>query len=90
MDQLTIKDYRKNLLINRYGKLEKIPEGVTYTPDPKRCELCKHWQILPVEEQPPEGWTVRGQCNCYHEEYMMKNGYWKTGSTSYCQDFEEA
>ena len=53
----------------------------------ERCENCKYWEILPVEEQPPCGWGVRGQCNCVHEPERMQQGYWKVDSTSYCQDF---
>ena len=84
----------------RYGGCEYTPRGFTYDRDgsqyeaprcmkSERCETCKHWEIFPVELQPPAGWGVKGQCNCYHEEEMMKNGYWTTTSTSYCQDYKE-
>ena len=70
---------------DRYGREYKAPTWM----DVERCENCKWWQILPPEEQPPAGWGVKGQCNCYHEPEMMKNGYWKTSKTSSCQDFAE-
>ena len=68
---------------DRYGREYEAPDWM----DVERCENCKWWQILPPEEQPPAGWGVKGQCNCYHEPEMMKNGYWKTSKTDYCQDF---
>ena len=89
MDQLSLFDYRKSLTYNRNGQLEELPDCINWNLRPERCETCKYWQILPVEEQPPAGWTVKGQCNCSHSPEMMKNGYWKTGSTSYCQDYKE-
>ena len=88
MDQLTIMNYRQNLTYNRKGELTEAMDWIKEKPE--RCELCKYWKILPVEEQPPAGWGVKGQCNCCHAPEMMKNGYWKTGKTSYCQDFKEA
>lgn len=75
----------KGISHDRYGREYKAPTWM----DVERCENCKWWQILPPEEQPPAGWGVKGQCNCYHEPEMMKNGYWKTSKTSSCQDFEK-
>lgn len=79
-DQLSFMDYT----VDRAGQIEIAPDWMRK----ERCENCKHWHILPIEEQPPAGWGVRGQCNCYHEPKMMANGYWKVDSTSYCGDFE--
>lgn len=73
----------KGISHDRYGREYKAPDWM----DVERCENCKWWQILPPEEQPPAGWGVKGQCNCYHEPEMMKNGYWKVSKTSSCQDF---
>ena len=68
---------------DRNGNIEIAPLWMKK----ERCENCKYWEILPVEEQPPCGWGVRGQCNCVHEPERMQQGYWKVNSTSYCQDF---
>ena len=68
---------------DRNGNIEIAPLWMKK----ERCENCKYWEILPVEEQPPCGWGVRGQCNCVHEPERMQQGYWKVDSTSYCQDF---
>ena len=82
------------------GDCEYTPRGWTYDRDgtlheaprwmkAERCETCRFWEILPIEVQPPDGWGVKGQCNCYHDGCMDK-GYWTTNQTSYCQDYEEA
>ena len=81
--QMSITDYTYGLTRNRYGKTYEASEWMVR----ERCENCKHWEMLPVEEQPPAGWGVKGQCNCTHEPEMMKNGYWITNRTSYCNDF---
>ena len=82
-NQITLNDFMKEYTYDRTGKLHKCP-----TPYPvERCELCKYWEQLPVEEQPPAGWGVQGQCNCTHEPEMMKNGYWIVSKLSYCNDF---
>lgn len=84
---------------DRYDGCEYTPRGMTYDRDgtqyeaprwmkAERCETCKHWEIFPMELQPPAGWGVKGQCNYYHDEEMMQNGYWKTGQSSYCNDYE--
>lgn len=84
MEQISISDYLLNQTRERNGKLYEAPSWMRK----ERCENCKYWEILPVSEQPPEGWGVKGQCNCSHEPETMKNGYWKTSKTSYCQDYE--
>ena len=84
----------------KYGECEYEPRGWTYRRDgtlteaprwmqKERCETCKYWEIFAMELQPPDGWGVKGQCNCYHDAEMMKKGYWITTQTSYCQDYEE-
>lgn len=86
MEQITISDYLKTLpdkSHDRYGREYEAPKWM----DKERCENCKYWERYPVEEQPPAGWGVYGQCNCIHEPEMMKNGYWKVSKTSYCNDF---
>lgn len=75
----------KGISHDRYGREYKAPTWM----DRKRCETCAWWEIYPVDEQPPAGWGVYGQCNCYHEPEMMKNGYWKTSKTSCCMDYKE-
>lgn len=75
----------KGISHDRYGREYKAPTWM----DAKRCETCKFWELLPVADQPPSGWGVMGQCNCYHEPEMMKNGYWKTSKTSCCMDYKE-
>ena len=84
----------------RYGGCEFSPRDdktyrrdgtLTDAPDwmkAERCETCRYWEIFAEELQPPDGWGVKGQCNCYHDPETMKNGYWKTGQSSYCQDYE--
>lgn len=69
---------------DRNGKLYEAPR---WMPE-ERCETCKYWEILPVSDQPPDGWGVKGQCNLTHEPEQMKNGYWITSTISYCQDYE--
>lgn len=84
--QITLMEYMNTLQDvshDRYGREYKAPQWMNR----ERCENYKWWERLPVEEQPPAGWGVNGQCNCTHEPEMMKNGYWIVGKTSYCNDF---
>lgn len=83
--QLTLLEYTSGLTHDRNGQTYKAPAWM----DARRCENCKHWQMLPTEEQPPAGWGVKGQCNCVHEPETMKQGYWITGKISYCDDFQQ-
>lgn len=84
MEQMTLSRYASGQTHDRRGKVHQAPEWM----DEERCENCKYWEILPVELQPPDGWGVKGQCNCVHEPEMMKNGYWQVGKTSCCQDYK--
>ena len=83
--QITLNEYIADYSQDRYGRKYKAPSWM----DRERCENCKYWERLSVEEQPPAGWGVMGQCNCTHEPEMMTHGYWKTGKTSYCNDFQK-
>lgn len=82
-EQINLNEYIGAYTYDRNGDLK----ASVYPFNKERCETCKYWEILPVEEQPPAGWGVKGQCNCVHEPKMMTKGYWKTGKTSYCQDY---
>ena len=82
--QMDLSDYMQHITYDRYGRPYETPDWM----DRERCETCKYWERYPVEEQPPAGWGVYGQCNCTHEPEMMKNGYWKVSKTSYCCDYE--
>ena len=81
--QISITDYMSDLTHRRDGSLRPASSWM----NKDRCENCKYWEIFPVDQQPPSGWGVKGQCNCSHEPDMMKNGYWTVSSTSYCQDY---
>ena len=86
-EQITLEEYMNSLpdmSYDRYGRAYEAPAWM----DRERCENCKYWERFPVELQPPAGWGVFGQCNCIHEPEMMKNGYWRVGKTSYCNDYE--
>ena len=83
-DQISITDFLADQTHDRGGNLKPAPEWMRK----ERCENCKYWEIFQEELQPPDGWGVIGQCNCSHEPQMMRNGYWKTGRTGYCQDYQ--
>lgn len=83
-EQMSIVDYLLDQTYDRNGSQHPAPDWM----DRERCENCRYWSIYPVEEQPPAGWSVVGQCNKSHEPEMMKNGYWRVSSTSYCQEYE--
>ena len=82
--QLSIGDYLSGMTIDRYGRHSAAPEWMKG----ERCETCKYWKAYPVDDQPPPGWGVYGQCDYTHEPEMMKNGYWRVSKTSCCQDYE--
>ena len=84
MEQMSIVDYLLDQTYDRNGAQHPAPPWM----DRERCENCRYWSIYPVEEQPPAGWSVVGQCNKSHEPQMMRNGYWKVSKTSYCQEYE--
>lgn len=55
--------------------------------NPRRCENCIYWELLPKEDQPPAGWGVKGLCKFIHSD--KQHGYQRTGQRSYCQEFKE-
>lgn len=83
--QIDIMDYLKSQQLDytyeRNGKKHPAPAWMRR----ERCENCKRWELLPVEDQPPYGWGVFGQCNFIHDPKQKR--YEKTSSVSYCQDF---
>ena len=82
--QITITDYMSDRTHRRNGSTTQAP----YWMPKERCENCQFWEMLPTEQQPPDGWGVKGQCNYSHEPETMQNGYWTTSKTSYCQDYK--
>lgn len=82
--QISISDYMGSMTHDQNGRLRLAPEWMKR----ERCETCRYWEMFATEHQPPAGWGVKGQCNCSHEPEMMRNGYWETNQTSYCQDYE--
>lgn len=83
--QISISEYLSDRTYRRDGSLHPAPEWMKK----ERCENCMWWDIFPKENQPPDGWGIKGQCNCYHDPETMKNGYWVVNQTSYCNDFKE-
>lgn len=81
--QMSFEDYKLSLLdktYDRHGRQSEAPSWMNR----ERCENCKWWELLPVEEQPPDGWGVTGQCNIFREG---QTHYEQPCSTSYCDDF---
>ena len=79
--QMTIGDYQKGLTYDRRGRKHEAPEWMKKD----RCEMCRHWELLPTEEQPPDGWGVKGQCNFLREGQKK---YENTNTSSWCQEFK--
>ena len=82
--QMSIDDFIKpelDLTYDRTGQKTEAPKWMKR----ERCENCKYWELLPVEEQSPWGWGVKGQCNLYHEGQKC---YQTPSSISYCQEFK--
>ena len=80
--QISIKDYMANRTFTRNGREYEAPAWMR----PDRCENCKYWERLSVEDQPPEGWGVLGQCGILHSPKQV--GYQNTSKSSYCDLFE--
>ena len=78
--QLSFDDLLYNYTYDRFGKRRPARSWMNR----ERCENCKYWELLPVEEQPPAGWGVKGQCNQFREG---QTHYEQPSSTSWCQDF---
>jgi hypothetical protein len=80
MKQITLNEYMTdNAWFNRDGTMTIAPKWVRGD----RCGNCDKWQILPIEEQPPDGWGVMGLCG----SHMSKNKQ-KTSQSSFCQEFK--
>lgn len=80
--QMSIADYQMSLAYNRRGKQYPAPE---WAMERDNCKDCKYWELLPENEQPPDGWGVMGQCNFIHSDEQI--GYTKTEEFSYCQNW---
>jgi hypothetical protein len=81
--QMSLEDYKLSLLdrtYDRHGRQSEAPSWMNR----ERCENCKWWELLLVEEQPPDGWGVKGQCNLFRDG---QTHYEQPCSTSYCDDF---
>ena len=80
--QMTIRDYEASYHHDRYGRKKPCREWMRS----ERCGTCKHWQMLPTDEQPPCGWGVKGICQTIHDP--RQEGYHNTDELSYCDLFE--
>jgi len=80
--QMTFRDYEASYTHERDGKRREAPKWA----NPERCGTCKNWHLLPVDEQPPCGWGVKGQCQIIY--FPNQLGYQNTGELSYCDRFE--
>lgn len=79
--QISITDYQNSLSYDRRGRTRETPKWV----DAERCNNCVYWDLDPVDDQPPDGWGVKGLCQFIHEG--QRGGYQHTGQWSYCQDW---
>ena len=59
-----------------------LEEAIKENPKEPRCKYCKHWQLLPLNEQ-TEGWGVKGECL----NPNFKN--FTTSHSSRCAEFQE-
>lgn len=80
--QMNITEYMSSITYDRYGRPHKTPAWM----DKPRCETCKHWDRLPTEDQPPDGWGVKGQCGVIHDP--KQTGYQNTDGCSWCCRYE--
>ena len=79
MQQLTLSQYLNDRCFNRDGSIGEAPSWARED----RCGNCKHWEILPKEEQPPCGWGVKGIC------YSRRSkGQTRPSQDSYCMEHE--
>ena len=77
-EQLTLTDMLVNTYYDRNGRLTSCPDWV----HEQRCGNCLYWQRLTKDEQPPEGWGVKGACGSHRGM-----GVHQTSQTGYCQDW---
>ena len=80
--QITLTEAISSVTYDRYGRPHKTPAWM----DKPRCETCKHWDRLPVDDQPPDGWGVKGQCDVIHDASQI--GYINTDGCSWCCRYE--
>lgn len=80
--QISITDYMANRTFTRNGREYEAPAWMR----PDRCENCKYWERLSVEDQPPDGWGVKGQCDVIHDAGQI--GYMNTDGCSWCCRYE--
>lgn len=79
-EQLSIDDL--DYMTMKNGRVVPAPAWI----HKERCENCVLWERLPKEDQPPDGWGIKGLCKFIHER---QQGYQRTSSTDYCQEFKE-
>ena len=72
-EQITLAEVLQNQFFDRFGNRKPLPAWV----NDERCGNCQNWQLLPEDEQPPNGWGIRGLCSGY-----------TTAQTSYCQEWK--
>lgn len=78
--QITMQDMMSGRFYDRNGKIRECPAWVSE----KRCGNCIYWQQISKDEQPPDGYGVKGACGSYRGK-----GQFITVQTSFCQDWHE-
>lgn len=48
----------------------------------ERCGTCQAWTVLIPQDQPPDGWGIRGFCNTLT---AVNHKEWNTNQMSYCE-----
>lgn len=80
MNQISFFEYLTDTTwYNRDGSIRDCPKWARED----RCGCCSKWQLLPLDEQPPEGWGVHGLCG----SHFSKNKH-KTSQSDGCNEFE--
>lgn len=80
--QMTLAECMSSVTYDRWGRQYPTPAWM----DRERCELCGHWERLPVDDQPPSGWGVMGQCDAIH--HPEQKGYIRCSKSDYCDMYE--
>lgn len=79
--QITLSEFvNDSVFYNRDGTITECPKYARHD----RCGRCARWQLLPLDEQPPDGWGVHGLCG----SHLSKNKN-KTTQTDYCSEFKD-
>ncbi len=76
------RSYRNDMTIYKHNKYHKAEKWVMEKPE--RCERCLCWMVCPDDEQPPDGWGIKGLCSHWTAETGQK---YKTDATSACEEF---